>query len=237
MVGIDSQNGAVEAAAEAADAYTAGERIDSLTLSNGIVLALKLVAPLLISDAARRLPKPPVPMVYSEEKGREEENPTHPDYLADLVMWRGARDEAGLSVALIMGSSVASVPAGIHPPDSDEWIDEIEASYAAIDMEPPKIDRDRPSSRYLSWLRLYALPTEEDIVRISKILTSSVAVSEEDVREAVDAFRSRVGQRADLENQILEIAENRNRDRTEAAGDGEPVRGAGSRAAQPDPVA
>ena len=233
MAGTDSQNGAVAAraetaAAEAAEAYTAQDRIDSITLTNGIVLTLKLVAPLLISDAARRIPKPPVPTVYSEEKNRDEENPTHPDYLEALVMWRGERDEAGLSVALIMGSSVSSIPDGLHGPDSDEWIDEIEASYAAIDMEPPKIDRERPSSRYLSWLRLYALPTEEDIVRISRILTSSVAVSEEDVREAVDAFRSRVEQRADIENQILEIAENRNRDRAEAAGDGEPVRGAGS---------
>ncbi len=242
MAGTDSQNGAVtataeEAAAEAADAYTAEARIDSITLENGIVLALRMVAPLLISDAARRVPKPPVPTVYSEEKNREEENPEHPDYLVALVEWRGQRDEAGLSVALIMGSSVSSVPEGLYGPDDDEWIDEIEASYAAIEMEPPKIDRDRPSGRYLSWLRLYALPTEEDIVRISKILTSSVAVSEEDVRDAVDAFRSRVEQRADLESQILEIAENRNRDRSEAAGDGEPVRGAGGGAPQPDPVA
>lgn len=236
-MGTDSDNGVIAAAAAAAEAYTAESRIDRITLTNGIVLSLNMVAPLLISDAARRIPKPPVPMIYSEEKDREEENPTHPDYLAALIQWQGQRDEAGLSVALIMGSAVSHVPDGLYGPDDDGWIDAIDASYQAIDMEPPAIDRDRPKSRYLSWLRLYALPTEEDIVRISKILTSSVAVSEEDVREAVDSFRRRVGQRADLEDKIFQIAEDRDRDTAEATGDGEPVRGTGGRAAQPDPVA
>ena len=227
MVGTDSQNGAsATAASEAAEAYRGDVRIDRIELANGIVLALKTVPPLLIGDAARRVPQPPIPVVHSEAKDRDEENPADPQYLQDLVKWRAERDEAGLNVALIMGTEPVTIPDGMYPPSSDEWITEIEATYAAIDMDPPEIDRDREAARYLAWCRLYAFSTEYDLVRITAILTSAIAVSEEDVRGIVDSFRDEVRRAADIEGAVLKIAANRDRDRAEAAGDGEPVRGA-----------
>lgn len=227
MVQGDSQNGASAAAADAVEAYRGDEQIESIALANGIVLALKTVPPLLIRDAAMRIPQPSVPVVHIEAKSREEENPGDPDYLQALIDWRAERDEAGLNVALIMGTEPAHIPDGMFPPDDDGWINGIEATYAAISMDPPEISRDaRSPARYLSWCRLYALSTEYDILRITLILTSAIAVSEEDVRQMVDSFRDRVRRTADIEGKVLEIALNRDRDRTEAAGDGVAVRGA-----------
>lgn len=226
MAGTDQNGASAAAASDAVEAYRGDVRIDRIELANGIVLALKTVPPLLISEAARRVPQPPIPVVHSEAKDRDEENPADPQYLQDVIKWRAERDEAGLNVALIMGTEPVSIPDGMHPPSSDEWITEIEATYAAIDMEPPEIVRDRDAARYLSWCRLYALSTEYDIVRITAILTAAIAVSEEDVREIVDSFRDEVRRTADIEGKLLKIAANRDRDRTEAAGDGEPVRGA-----------
>ena len=222
-----NQNGASEAAADAAEAYTGDEHIDRIALANGIVLALKTVPPLLIRDAAMRIPQPPVPVVHIESKDREEENPGDPDYLQALIGWRAERDEAGLNVALIMGTEPSHVPDGMFSPDDEGWVAGIGATFAAIDMEPPKISGEIGSAaRYLSWCKLYALSTEYDVLRVTLILTSAIAVSEEDVRQSVDAFRDRIKRAADIEGSILEIAANRDRDRAEAARDGEPVRGA-----------
>ena len=101
------------------------------------------------------------------------------------------------------------------------------AALAAIDMGRPKSSWEIGSAaRDLSWCKLYALSTEYDVLRVTLILTSAIAVSEEDVRQSVDAFRDRIKRAADIEGSILEIASNRDRDRAEATRDGEPVRGA-----------
>ena len=218
-----NQNGAsaADAAADAVTAYEGDERIEQIALANGIVFSLSTVPPLLIRDAALRLPRPEIPMVYIETKSREEENPGDPDYLQAIIDWRAERDEAGLNVALIMGTEPQHIPDGMFGPDDDGWISEIEATYAAIEMDPPAIGRTVESpARYLSWCRLYALSTEYDILRITLILTSAIAVSEEDVRRMVDDFRDRARRAADIEGKVLEIAINRDRDRAEAAGDG-----------------
>ncbi|KKL11907.1 hypothetical protein LCGC14_2541080, partial [marine sediment metagenome] len=67
-----------------------------------------------------------------------------------------------LNVALIMGTEPQHIPDGMFGPDDDGWISEIEATYAAIEMDPPAIGRTVESpARYLSWCRLYALSTDD----------------------------------------------------------------------------
>ena len=55
---------------------------DIKTLSTGIRARLRPVAPSLIADISGSVKYPSVPR-FTDESGREMENPTHPDYIRD----------------------------------------------------------------------------------------------------------------------------------------------------------
>lgn len=173
---------AMEAATEPSRDGSDGDNI--ITLSNGIRLRVQRVAPLAIREAVLRVEKPRPPMVMVEDKGREEENPQHPDYLRAMEEYEEATGLAAMNVLLLMGTAVESIPEGLSRPEDDDWVENLEF----LEIE---VDRDNPKARYLAWLRYSALTSDQDLAACVGIAREFAGVKEEDVASGIDSFRGR----------------------------------------------
>lgn len=234
-----SANGATPADAAAIEAATASEAefIDQIRLMNGIELRLKMVPPYVIGDAARRVPVPEVPMAHIESKGIDEPNPNDPAYIEAMIQYQMDTAEAGLNVALVMGTEILSVPEGMYMPEADEWIAELEEAFQVIDgFGDITLRREPEAARKLDWLRYYAIPNEDDVVRLTTILTSTTAITEEEVAAAVAAFRRRKRRISDLGNTAFGGRADGDHRTPLLAGSDQPVGAEGGSPVQPDPV-
>lgn len=164
---------------------------NEIILSTGIVLKLKPVPPFLVRRAATALRRP-IPPQIELDGGRKEPNPSDPDYLRELDEYESQTLEVGMKVMMIMGTEVLSLPEGVFPSDSDEWLTQIRA----IDIEVPAEELDDPTKRKYAWLRYYALASTADIVSVSEGLTKLSGLPEEEVKKAVESFRGGEGRRA-----------------------------------------
>lgn len=154
----------------------------TITLKNGIILKLKPVAPIAIREAAVRVQPPEVPLVYIEEKQREERNPADPAYLRAVDRYEADQVFRVADVLVLMGTKVEFVPEGRSGPDDDDWIDLLDA----LDISVP---RDNKYRRYLAWVRYYAIEDEEDIGRVMAAIVRLSGVTEVEVDKAAKAFR------------------------------------------------
>lgn len=179
------QEATAQAAASAIDnAVKAPRRI---TLSNGIVLQGKAVPRAVMLNVVKQVPIPAIPVVEVEnpEGGtRMEQNPNDPDYLAAVEAMHDARLEATYKAAYALGTMPVEIPEGVFPPDSPGWIEELNA----VGLEP---DIATPTRRYLSWLQMYALQTQQDAVDAYTLTLASTGIIEREVIEAVAYFRNR----------------------------------------------
>lgn len=153
----------------------------------GITLKLSKISRLLVVDIAKKvvLPKPPV--MFIEEKGRQEENPADPDYLEALQDAEYKRGMATIGAYLTLGTKVLTLPIDdkgnclISGPDSTEWSELL----ADAGMEVPEKGR----ARYLAWLKYYALTDTELNDLILAITRLSGVTAEEDVKTIKESFR------------------------------------------------
>lgn len=215
------------AAVRVADATAAiGTRLERITLDNGIVISIKSVPPQVMRQATRHLPEPPVPVVHLQDADRDEENPNDPRYRIALMQWENDKAQAQLTVALLLGTAVESVPEGFQRPEDTEWVDDIMAAAAIMESTPPTIPADG-KGRYLAWLRLYAITSELDTFVLTRALVTGFALTEEEVQNAAASFRRDIAdatnptQSAALAPLLGDI------DTLDDRGDGERVRGEG----------
>ena len=125
-------------------------------------------------------------MVYIEDKGREEENPNDPDYLAAMQNIQFERGLATITLLLALGLRIKHIPDSVEGPEGDEWIEVLEAS----DILVPK---DNKRLRFCAWLKYIALPDDDLNVAIKEIMRYSGLTLEEDVAVAQDNFRDTEG--------------------------------------------
>ncbi len=185
--------GAVETARAATEEYLKGE----ITLSCGIVLALRNVPPLALRQADLVVPVPEVPIVRIESHDRDEENPNDPEYI-DEVMERDTRVyRAGVDIALVMGTSCSSVPDGWCCPEDNGWIEELAVGGVEVDVSTPAM-------RYLNWLHLYALRTPEDLSRTTYNALVRAGLLEAEIAQAIASFLSSARRATDRDGEDSE---------------------------------
>lgn len=204
--GLDPRESADAAAVGAAEALSGAKRVDELRLGNGVLLRIKPVPPLAMRTAALAVPQPQPPRVWIATKGTDkndpndrgwEANPDDPDYRIAVQQWMTDSDEAALRVALILGTEIIEVPDGIVGPDSDDWIAQIDGVFAASGVTGPPLRREPEAARYLDWLRYYAIPSDEDLFLLTRVLLTTTVVTEEALRDALAAFRNLQTRRTD----------------------------------------
>lgn len=187
-----------------------GHNRSELTLSNGIVLEFRSVSPILTGavrgELELKLPKPPV--VWLEEKGRSEENPNDPDYLASLERQQHLNDIAMSDVITYAGVDIKHVPEGIYSPDDDRWLSDpriIMARRAGLEFD----DTDS-IKRKVVWMRLYAIEDYVDARLWDEVQTELIGIREEEVQEALVGFRDIPERPADRNGAAPVASENGN---------------------------
>jgi hypothetical protein len=181
---------AIRAAAKVAEARgDAGER-GLVTLSNGVVLKCSPIPPLLLRLAGSEIEAPAVPTFLNEAKGREEENPEDPDYKRALLDHRLRVGDAAMNIMLAVGTSIEHIPDGVSKPEDDDWIDTLKSAGISVEHATPK-------ARYISWLRMYAVATTEDLNSLTRAVGETASVKEEDVALAAESFPGEEARGAD----------------------------------------
>lgn len=157
---------------------------DEYIANNGLKFQLKKVPSMLLAEAAGRIEDPKVPMVMDDDKGRPVENPADPDYRKACEKADYDRGQIMANVTLGMGTRVISFPDGIEKPEDEGWAQDI-LELVGPDFNIPKAGK----TRYVAWLKWYALDDTEINRLLGAIGRFSGSVLEMDVAKAVDTFR------------------------------------------------
>ena len=151
------------------------------TLSSGVKIRLKPVNQFFIFQVMSKFKPPKIPVVFNEQKGRDEENPNDPDYLEAIEQYDADRAQAGNDVCLLRGIDILEVPKGVVDHNSKQWKEE---------MEIVGIQTKNERLRYLSWLKAIAMPTHEELNIVLEGIGRLTGVTEASVAAAADGFRS-----------------------------------------------
>jgi hypothetical protein len=157
------------------------ELSDEFVARNGLVLKLKKVNRLVVVEAGRKIPMPVAPRFYNDEKGREEENPSHPDYIEAVREANYARGMMTIGVYITLGTEIKSLGEGMQRPEEKEWAE----TLAELGIDIPSASRPR----YVAWLKYYALEDDELTELTNKSMRFSGITLESDVIEAKESFR------------------------------------------------
>ena len=165
------------------------EKKKVFTFENGVEIKVSKPSAVAAEGVKSRLtqddPEPLPPMTFSEEKQRDEPNPNDPDYQSRLVAWSSRTGMRVNEVLLLTGTSAGKIPDDIYKPDSDQldiWLE-------ALGLGLP--DDASVHVRYLAWLKYYAA-TDTEFTELSTEVVKLGGVTEEDIRQAEETFRSRV---------------------------------------------
>lgn len=154
-----------------------------ITLTTGVELEIFKPAILAIREVERQVnaqrPKPP--SVYREDKETEEENPEDPDYIAAVQEWQTEATERQFNIALITGTKIHSIPDNIAKFDSDDW-------HGILNVLGVELAKSK-EEKYIQWAKYVAAPELKDFFMIIGRVMSLIGVREEEVAEAVEAFR------------------------------------------------
>lgn len=154
-----------------------------VTLSNGVVLKIKPMPPMLLTSVQNSIPEPAIPVVFLEDKGRDEPNPNHPEYIRAMNERAEALAMATSNLILYACTSAVSVPEGVFGPDDDGWV-------RLTEMAGIKFDKNDKIERYLAWLRSYAVATIDDMNKVQTLPLQLAGTMETEVEAVQDSFRS-----------------------------------------------
>ncbi len=162
-----------------------------VTLSTGVELRVTSVPKNFLYAVTSRFKQPKIPTYFNEGKGREEENPDDPDYKDEVEQYMADVANASNDVVLLRGTQIKKLPKEFPGPDSEQWIEEMEA------LDLPMVDNSRV--RYLTWVKGMAAPLDSDITRLMEEIGRLTGVTEADVADALDRFQRFAGRNPDQE--------------------------------------
>lgn len=162
------------------------QRADRFVTSRGAVLKLSPVSNMILNELTRQRPEPKVPRVFIDEKGREEENPNDPDYLAAVRDHNYDLGMLSIDISLALGTELdVEEPQGIGMiwPQEEEW----RAGLVFIGLQPAT----EGPARYVDWVKYYATTSVAELQALHEAVRSlSGYVTESAVQAVEDSFRS-----------------------------------------------
>lgn len=168
---------------------------DFFTTTNGIKFRLLKVSPFIIRELDKNMKPPKPPVLFNEDKERSEENPNDPDYLDAKQMFEQEKGMAAMNIYFGLGTKLDFLPEGLEPPESLDWAEFLIDHAIAV---PPG-----GRSRYVAWLRYYALTNENDLNDLfMACLRLSGLATEAEVAEVTKSFRSDAERGADTESPV-----------------------------------
>ncbi len=187
------------------------QQAPTVTLSNGVKVRIEAPNLFAFSDICREIrdnePQPPV--VHIEEKGREEENPSDPEYLRALERYTANSSERLHNLMLLTGLKVVEVPDGVSALENDEWLDLLKA----LGLPLP----ENPIDRKIAWLKYVIVSDVVDLALVSTPLRAMLGIEEKAVANSVNLFRSFTQQPVDNGSESKSDNQNGNRVRKSSA--------------------
>jgi hypothetical protein len=148
----------------------------------GLKFKLRRMSRMALVEAGRKVMDPKVPVVWIEDKQRNEPNPNDPDYKEELNRAAWTRSIAIVNTCLVLGTSLLSKPEHIESLESDEWIEQLK--FIGLDVPEGKY------ARYAAWVRYHALNDDELTDLILQVQRFNGVVTEPDVQAAAEEFKS-----------------------------------------------
>lgn len=152
-----------------------------IELSTGVIIEPRPVSPYIMQAILKQFPMPEVPKFYNEQKGREEENPMHPDYLERVQDVQIQRSTAMLDAMLGLGATILEVPKGLSEFESSDWKNDA----ASFGLHVPQTT----AGQKVLWLKMIAAPLGSDIEKIVGGIAALSGVTEKAVADALPNFR------------------------------------------------
>lgn len=170
------------------------EDADIVELGNGLKIRVHEVPPLVLRQPLQHLPEPKPPLIPLPEKGEgiEEPNPNDPDYIKAHDEWEATLGLATMDTMLLLGTTEPTLDGEPKPlidycpddmmlPEAEGWIKWLEAAGVTVDVSTP-------NTRYLCWLRYYAVANATDLGKLMSAIAGKSGVREEDVAQAATSF-------------------------------------------------
>ncbi len=155
------------------------ERVE---METGIVLNIWKGSALALDSATEALkksdPVPEPPMVFSQEKGRDEENPNDPAYRRAVMNWNARLIVRYFQLLIATASEIVFVPETMIKHDSDEFLEVLEVGG----IPPQKTS----IGLYVQWVSMYV--TGADQRTLGTQLLALAGVSEASVAESEATF-------------------------------------------------
>lgn len=177
------ENHQIEDAEIATDTKPAKDWTNELfETEKGIKLQLYKVSTDTVRKAWSMIPVPKPPMVYIEDRGREEPNPVDPGYKMELDQYNAKVNLLIYQIYLMRGVDIRFIPEGFPGPDEPEiWNEGLE------DYLPVPVGK---YARKAAWLADFVLNDYEKGNLIEELVKFSGMVPETKVEEASRSFRS-----------------------------------------------
>lgn len=144
------------------------------TLTTGVRVRIKTIAPGLISRAQMAIEYPKVPQFHNADKDRWEDNPNHPDYIAGINRVNEERGMAALDAMCMFGLELVD-----DVPDGNEWIRRLKFVLPKLEF-----DENDPLEREYYYKTLVAVGVQD-----FTMLAKAMGVSEEALAQAEQSFQ------------------------------------------------
>lgn len=144
------------------------------TLDTGARVRITPVPPGLISRAQMRIEYPKVPQFHNPDKDRMEDNPSHPDYIAECNRVNEARGMAALDAMCMFGLELVD---GV--PDDDAWIRKLEWVMPGFEF-----DESDPIAKEYYYKTLVAVGMQDFVM-----LAGAMGVTQEAIAQAEQSFQ------------------------------------------------
>lgn len=151
---------------------------DFVILSTGDKAIVHPVSLTLISEVTSRVKDPDVPMFFNEQKGREEPNPNHPDYIRALQEADNQRGIASLDAMVMFGIELLE---GI--PEDRGWLKKLKILERRGVLDLSVYDLEDEIDLEFLYKRFIAV-SNTDLAKVSKIS----GISSEEVASAEKSF-------------------------------------------------
>jgi len=152
-------------------------------LSTGVWALLQPVTAAIISEAQSEIKDPKPPMVWIEEKEREEENPNDPSYVKALEKADEQRVLAAMDAMIMMGIDLCDEDGNLVEVEDGPWLKKLRLMAKRGMINLGDYDLDDEVERDFLYKRYIAVGVQ-DIALIS----SASGLTEEDIAKAERTF-------------------------------------------------
>jgi hypothetical protein len=158
---------------------------DPILLASGYWVRIRPVSAHLIDGAQAQIETPKPPIVMIEDKGREEENPSDPDYLYALERVDIERSLAATDAMILFGVELIDEegnPTGV--PEDGEWLDKLKFLEKKGLFDLSEFDFEDELDKEFAFKKLVVISTVD-----LPLVAMANGVRGEDIDNALGTFR------------------------------------------------